>query len=81
MLGVLRGGEEALEFLNAEHPWELGPPRARRQVEVERLPAEGVGVEELPPTGTLVARTPCPLPCDQHMVQGGTDLLRVQPVG
>jgi hypothetical protein len=80
-LGVLRVGAETLQFLNAQDAGQLRPPRARGQGEMEGIPTEGPGGEELQATGHLVTGTPRQVPFDEQMVEGRADLLRAQLVG
>ena len=49
MPGILRTREQALEFLNAQDPWELRPPRPWGEIEVEDIPAQGFRIEEFQP--------------------------------
>jgi hypothetical protein len=71
---------KALEFLDAQHLWELRPPRPWWEVEVEDIPPQGPGREELQPCGCLIAGTLRQAPLDQEMVQVRTNLLWMQAV-
>jgi hypothetical protein len=78
--GVLGAREQALEFLNAQDLGELRQRRARRQVQIPRLPPEGFGREKAEPTGHLVTGTPGAVAVDQHIVQGAAHLVGAQLV-
>jgi len=78
--GILRMREQALEFLDAEDLGELRPPRPWWEVEVEDIPAQGLGREELQPRSRLIAGTPRQAPLDEEVVQGGTNLLCAQAI-
>lgn len=80
VLRRLRAREQALEFLDAQHARQLRSSRARREVEVHRLPAQGSGGEKLQPTGYLVARTPCQAAVDEQMMEVRVNLLWTQLV-
>ena len=56
--GVGGTGKKTLEFFSAHQMRQRQPARARGQVEVERIPAEGRDIQELASTGHLVAGTP-----------------------
>jgi hypothetical protein len=71
---------QALECLGAQDLGELYPPRPGREVEVEDIPAQGLGREELQPRRRLSAGTPRQASLDEEMVQGGTNLLRTQAI-
>jgi hypothetical protein len=78
--GILRTREQALEFLDAQDPWELRPPRPWWEVEVEDIPAQGLRIEEFQPRSGLIAGTPCQAPLDEEVVQGGPNLLWTQAI-
>jgi hypothetical protein len=65
---MLRTREQALEFLDAQDPWELRPPRPWRAVEVEDIPAQGLRREALQPCSRWMAGTPRQAPLDQEVV-------------
>ena len=77
---ILRLREQALEFLDAQDPWELRPSRPWWEVEVEDIPPQGLRREELQPCGRLIAGTPRQAPLDQEVVQRCTNLLWTQAV-
>ena len=79
--GVLGTRAPTLECLDAQNLWELRPPRARREVQIQRLPPQGLGREKSEPTGHLVAGTPGAVAVDQPMVQGEAQLFGAQWVG
>jgi hypothetical protein len=56
--GILGTCKQTLEFLDAQDPWELRPPRPWGEVEAEDIPAQGLRREELEPCGRLIAGTP-----------------------
>ena len=67
--------EQALEFLDAQHLWELRPPCPWGEVEVEDIPTERLGIEELEPRSRLIAGTPRQAPFGQEVVQVRPNLL------
>jgi len=67
--------EQALEFLDAQHLWELRPSRPWGEVEVEDIPTQGLGIEELEPRSRLIAGTPRQAPFGQEVVQVRPNLL------
>ena len=79
--GVLGTREQALEFRDAQDLGELRPRRARREVEIQRLPPQGLGIEKAEPTGHLVTGTPGAVAVDQQMVQVAANLFGTQLVG
>ena len=81
MLGMLRVGKETVQCLDAQDAGQLRPPRARWQVEMEGIPTEGLGGEELQATGHLGTGTPRQVPFDEPRVEVRADLLRAQLIG
>jgi hypothetical protein len=73
--GILRMREQPLEFLDAQNLWQLRGSRPRWEVEVEDIPAQGLGIEELQPSRGLIAGTPGQAPLDEEVGQVGTNLL------
>src|SRR5215510_6056120 len=78
--GILRRREQPLEFLDAQNLWQLRWSRPWWEVEVEDIPAQGFGIEELQPSSGLIAGTPGQGPLDEEMVQVGTNLLWTQAI-
>jgi hypothetical protein len=74
-------GEQARECRDAQDLGELRQRRARRQVQRQRLPPQGLGREQAEPAGHLVTGTPGAVAVDQHMVQGAAHLFGAQLVG
>ena len=72
--------EQTLEFLEAQNLWELRWPRPWWEVEVEDIPAQGLGREKQQPRRGLMAGTPCQAPLAEEVVQGGTHLLWTQAI-
>ena len=77
---IPRMRKQALEFLDAQDPWELRPSRPGWEVEVEDIPPQGLRREELQPCGRLIAGTPRQAPLDQEVVQIRTNVLWTQAV-
>lgn len=77
---ILGVREQALEFLDAQDPWELRSPCAWWESEVEDIPAQSLGREELQPRSRLIAGTPCQASLDEEVVQVGTNLLWIQAI-
>ena len=75
MPGILRRREQPLEFLDAQNLWKLRWSRLRGEMEMEDIPAQSLGIEELQPSSGLIAGTPGQAPLDDELVQGGTNLL------
>jgi hypothetical protein len=67
--------EQALEFLDAQHLWELRQPCPWGEGEGEDIPTESLGREELAPRSRLLAGTPRQAPFGQEVVQVRTTLL------
>jgi hypothetical protein len=79
--GVFGAREQALECLDAQALGERRECRARRQVQIQRLPPEGLGIDKAEPTGDVVTGPPGAVVGDQPMVQVAAKLGRPQVVG
>jgi hypothetical protein len=62
--GWLGTREQALEFRDAQDLGQLQPPWARREVQIQGLPPQGLGIDKAEPTGSLVRGTPGQLALD-----------------
>jgi hypothetical protein len=73
--------EEAREGRDAQALGALRQPRARREVQRQGLPAQGLGREKAEPTGSVVTGTPGAVAVDEHMGPVAAHLGGAQLVG
>jgi hypothetical protein len=65
---VLGAREQALECRDAQNLGPLRGRRARREVQIQRLPPQGLDIEKAQPTGDLVTGTPGAVAVDQQIM-------------